>query len=123
MNGHTLYLTPDSWDITLDSAGRLKTSTAAYAIAQNVANAVRLFTREAFFSMTEGIPHFDIELGRKPLYSVLRNRVREAAEAVDGVLNAEVQLDTPVDSNRRLTGQILLTIAEEDKSSKITVTF
>ena len=121
MDGHTLYLTPDNWDITLDSSGRLQTSAAAYAIAQNVANAVRLFTNEAFFAMDEGIPHFEIELGfTRPALSVLRARIREAALNVDGVLDAAVNLDGVRD--RRLTGEILLTVADEDKSSKITLT-
>lgn len=121
MNGHTLYLTPDNWDITLDSSGRLQTSAAAYAIAQNVANAVRLFTNEAFFAMDEGIPHFEIELGfTSPALSVLRARIREAALNVEGVLDAAVNLDGVRD--RKLTGEILLTVADEDKSSKITLT-
>lgn len=121
MNAYTLYLTPDNWDITLDSSGRLQTSAAAYAIAQNVANAVRLFTNEAFFAMDEGIPHFDIELGyTRPALSVLRARMREAALNVDGVLDAQINLDGVKD--RRLTGEILLTVADEDKSSKITLT-
>lgn len=121
MNGHTLYLTPDNWDITLDSSGRLQTSAAAYAIAQNVANAVRLFTNEAFFAMDEGIPHFEIELGyTRPALSVLRARIREAALNVEGVLDATVNLDGV--RGRKLTGEILLTVADEDKSSKITLT-
>jgi len=121
MTGHTLYLNPDSWDITLDSSGRISTSAAAYAIAQNVANAVRLFTGEAFFAMDEGIPHFEIELGyTRPALSVLRARIREAALNVDGVLDAVVNLDGV--QNRKLTGEILLTVADEDKSSKITLT-
>lgn len=121
MNAYTLYLTPDNWDITLDSSGRLQTSAAAYAIAQNVANAVRLFTNEAFFATDEGIPHFDIELGyTRPALSVLRARMREAALNVDGVLDAQINLDGVKD--RRLTGEILLTVADEDKSSKITLT-
>lgn len=121
MNGHTLYLTPDNWDITLDSSGRLQTSANAYATAQNVANAVRLFTNEAFFAMDEGIPHFEIELGyTRPALSVLRARIREAALNVEGVLDAAVNLDGVRD--RKLTGEILLTVADEDKSSKITLT-
>ena len=121
MNGHTLYLTPDNWDITLDSSGRIARSTQAYAIAQNVANAVRLFTGEAFFAMDEGIPHFDIELGKtRPALSVLRARMREAALNVEGVLDAQITLDDVQD--RKLTGEILLTVADGDKSSKITLT-
>ena len=121
MHGHTLYLTPDNWDITLDSSGRLQTSASAYAIAQNVANAVRLFTNEAFFAMDEGIPHFEIELGyTRPALSVLRARIREAALNVEGVLDAAVNLDGV--RGRKLTGEILLTVADEDKSSKITLT-
>ena len=121
MTAHTLYLQPDSWDITLDSSGRIARSTQAYAIAQNVANAVRLFTGEAFFAMDEGIPHFDIELGKtRPALSVLRARMREAALNVQGVLDAQITLDDV--QERKLTGEILLTVADGDKSSKITLT-
>lgn len=121
MTAHTLYLNPDSWDITLDSSGRLARSTQAYAIAQNVANAVRLFTGEAFFAMDEGIPHFDIELGKtRPALSVLRARMREAALNVEGVLDAQITLDDV--QERKLTGEILLTVDDGDKSSKITLT-
>ena len=121
MTAHTLYLLPDSWDITLDSSGRIARSTQAYAIAQNVANAVRLFTGEAFFAMDEGIPHFDIELGKtRPALSVLRARMREAALNVEGVLDAQITLDDV--QERKLTGEILLTVADGDKSSKITLT-
>lgn len=121
MTAHTLYLQPDSWDITLDSSGKIARSTQAYAIAQNVANAVRLFTNEAFFAMDEGIPHFEIELGyTRPALSVLRARMREAALNVEGVLDAQITLDDVQD--RKLTGEILLTVADGDKSSKITLT-
>ena len=121
MTAHTLYLNPDSWDITLDSSGRIARSTQAYAIAQNVANAVRLFTGEAFFAMDEGIPHFDIELGKtRPALSVLRARMREAALNVKGVLDAQITLDDV--QERKLPGEILLTVADGDKSSKITLT-
>lgn len=123
MTAHTLYLQPDSWDITLDSSGRIARSTQAYAIAQNVANAVRLFTGEAFFAQDEGIPHFEIELGKtRPALSVLRARMREAALHVEGVLDAVVNLDAALADRRTLTGEILLTVADGDKSSKITLT-
>lgn len=121
MTAHTLYLQPDTWDITLDSSGKIARSVQAYAIAQNVANAVRLFTGEAFFAMNEGIPHFDIELGKtRPALSVLRARMREAALNVEGVLDAQITLDDV--QERKLTGEILLTVADGDKSTKITLT-
>ena len=121
MTAHTLYLPPDTWDITLASSGRIARSVQAYAIAQNVANAVRLFTGEAFFAMDEGIPHFDIELGKtRPALSVLRARMREAALNVEGVLDAQITLDDV--QERKLTGEILLTVADGDKSTKITLT-
>jgi len=118
---YTFYLDAN-WDITLDSMGRLRMSDRAYAIAQHVANSVRLFTNDAFFAQDEGIPHFDIELGKKPLYSVLRSRIRAAALAVEGVLDASITFDSPVEG-RRLTGEILLTIADGEKSTKVSVTF
>ena len=121
MGAHTLYLTPDSWDITLDAHGRLARSTKAYAIAQSVANAVRLFTRDAFFAQDEGIPHFEIELRRNPALSVFRARAREAALKVEGVLDAVVNL-TGITGARTLEGEILLTVADGDKSTKITLT-
>lgn len=119
---YTFFL-DQNWDITLDSSGRLRMSDKAYAIAQHVANSVKLFTEDAFFAQDQGIPHFAIDLGRKPLYSVLRGRVKDAALAVDGVLDAVVNLDTPVGDDRKLTGEILLTVADDEKSSKISITF
>ncbi len=119
--GLTFFLDQD-WDVTVDSMGRLKMSDRAYSIAQHVANSVRLFTEDAFFAQDSGIPHFDIDLGRKPLYSVLRSRIRAAALAVDGVLDAAISFDSPVEG-RKLTGEILLTIADGEKSTKMTVTF
>ena len=45
--GHTLMLDPDEWDLILDDGGQIVDTAGAYGIAQNVANAVRLFTDDA----------------------------------------------------------------------------
>ena len=119
---YTFFL-DSNWDITLDSSGRLRMSERAYAIAQNVANAVKLFTDDAFFAQDEGIPHFEIELGRKPFFSVLRGRIKKAAMDVEGVLDAVVNLESVNREERKLGGEILLTVADEDKSTKISITF
>ena len=59
--GHTLTLDAD-WDLQLDAAGNIMTSSGDYAVAQNVANAVRLFTDDAYYDADRGIPHFALTL-------------------------------------------------------------
>lgn len=118
---HTLYLNPSNWDITLDSSGRLEHSAGAYAVAQNVANAVRLFTNDAFFAKDEGIPHFDIELGRKPSPALLRARIRAAALNVEGVKAAAVTLDE-IQPDRKISGIIELTVTDGVKETSVTIT-
>ncbi len=97
------------WDLTVDAGGNIATVSDAYAIAQNVANAVRLFTDDAYFDRDRGIPHFQIELGHKPPYSILRTRILQAARAVEGVADATVTFDR---DERKLGGEILLTLTD-----------
>lgn len=104
----TFFLDAD-WDLTLDAGGNIATVSGPYAIAQNVANAVRLFTRDAYFDADKGIPHFSVELGHKPPYSILRTRILQAARAVEGVADATVTFDR---DERKLGGEILLTLTD-----------
>ena len=120
--GHTLTLDAD-WDLQLDAAGNIMTSSGDYAVAQNVANAVRLFTNDAYYDPDRGIPHFALTLGRKPAMSVFRAVVRHAALSVDGVRAAEAKnlalaqkdAQSPDGSSvtpRTLTGDIQLTMED-----------
>ena len=109
---HTLLLS-ESWDITVDESGDIATSTGPYSIAQNVANAVRLFTNDAYFDADKGIPHFEIELGHLPPMSVLRTRILAAALGVSGVADAVVNFTSYTD--RLLTGEILITTTEGER--------
>ena len=122
MAGHTLFLDPDSWDLTLDAGGHIATTSGAndeaYGIAQNVANAVRLFTRDAFYDPDRGLPHFLMELGAAPDLSVVRSRIRRAALAVDGVADAVVDITGITD--RVMEGRISLTT---DAGETVDVTF
>lgn len=88
----TMLLDLDNWDLRLDSAGQIALTTGAYAIAQNVANAIRLFTNDAYFDPDKGIPHFSIDLGQKPNLAVIRSRLRKAALSVEGVKDVDVQI-------------------------------
>lgn len=115
MPGHTLTLDLDEWDLTLDSGGNIATCTGPYAIAQNVANAVRLFTNDAWYDPTRGIPHFIVDLGLLPESSVVRSRVGAAALGVDGVEKALVEIYGI--ENRVLSGNIQLTTTEGETAS------
>lgn len=110
MSAHTLLLVPEKWDLQLDAGGGIAATQGAYAIAQNVANAIRLFTNDAYYDESRGIPHFAIELKTRPAISILRARAKEAAEGVDGVEHAEI---TDLELNNRiLTGVIRLTLTD-----------
>lgn len=120
--GHSLLLDAE-WDIQLDASGNIAVTTGDYAVAQNVSNAVRLFTDDAYYDPDRGIPHFAITLGRKPSMSVFRAVVRKAALGVDGVRAAEVKdlvlaqkdAQSPDGSSvtpRTLTGDIQLTMED-----------
>lgn len=120
--GHSLLLDSD-WDIQLDASGNIAETSGDYAVAQNVSNAVRLFTDDAYYDTDRGIPHFALTLGRKPALSVFRAVVRQAALGVDGVRAAEVKdlvlaqkdAQSPDGSSvtpRTLTGDIQLTMED-----------
>lgn len=116
MAGYTLFL-DKNWDVTTDGNGNIATTKGqqAYGIAQNVANAVRLFTNDAYFDQARGIPHFDIELGRVPPMSVLRSRIRQAALEVEGVATAEITFLSF--EGRVLTGEIQITTTSGETAS------
>lgn len=106
----------DNWDIQLNKDGNIEVATGDYAIAQNCANAVRLFTDDAFYDRTRGIPHFDIELGHSVMASmtVLKNRIKQSCLAVEGVTDCEISLKNDKD-NRLESGQVSLATVNGSK--------
>ena len=106
---NTLMLN-DKWDIYVDEAGNIATVTDDYAIAQNIANAVRLFVGDAYFEQTRGVPYLTEVFSKKTgvSQSVVINRWRNAALTVEGVTACEPQ---PIYDNdgRLIGGKILAT--------------
>lgn len=98
------------WDLTLDAGGGIATSSGDYALAQNVANACRLFTDDAFYNPERGIPHFLTDLGVRFNESVARAELQSAALSVQGVLEAKAQnLGVDIQAGQReMTGDILI---------------
>lgn len=103
----TLYLDADTWDLTLDAAGRIKTVDGDYATAQNVSNAVRAFTRDMYFNQLDGVPHFDTDVSRRPQDTVIRSRINRAARLVPGVARATTTLTRF--EGRTMEGEIAIT--------------
>ena len=117
MSAYTLFL-DNSWDITLNTDGKIKTATGAYAIAQNGSNAVRLFQNDAYFNTQKGIPHFDIELGHSvAVVPILEGKIKQTLLNVEGVSNAVAVLE--IEKERVLGGNAYITL-QGGENAKIT---
>ena len=117
-NKRTLYLDPDKWDIVLNSAGDIATARNLYGEAQNVANAIRLFTRDAFLAQTQGVPHFSLDLGRMPALSEVRSWYRKTAVNVENIRSAVVDI-TGIDPETRTLRGIITATSENGQSFSI----
>lgn len=106
MSAHTLLLALNDWDLTLDGNGNIAIATRDYAIAQNVANAIRLFTNDAYYEPERGVPHFIVDLKTNPQESLIRSKFLKTALAVEGVRQAEITSLNIMD--RILTGNIAI---------------
>lgn len=99
----TLYLDPETWDLTLNSQGDVAVASAPYATAQDVASECKLWLGEARYDKTKGIPYETGILGQLPPPAKLMTWYKEAAEGVPGVAESTVILQY---GNRTLSGQI-----------------
>lgn len=95
-----------AWDITLDKNGNLATTEGTYCDAQNVANAIRLFTNDAILAQNDGVPHFQIDLGHTPAMSEVRSWYRKKAMGVENIKSASVDIDGIDKATRALTGKV-----------------
>lgn len=86
---NTLLLDRTAWDLVLDSAGNIAVASPPYALAQDVASAIKLFTDELWYSPSKGIPYFEEILGHLPPPSLIRAYIEKAALSVPGVVSAQ----------------------------------
>jgi len=101
---NTLLLDQSKWDLVIDSAGNIAMAEAPYALAQDVASAVRLFLGELWYNTTAGIPYFDDVLGHLPPLSLLTGYIENAAKTVPGVVTAQCIISAF--NSREISGQI-----------------
>lgn len=101
---NTLLLDPKTWDLMLDASGNIAMAQEPYAIAQDVASAIKLFQGELYFDTDKGMPYFDQILGQRPPLPFLRAKVEAAALTVPNVVSARATLTQY--KNRQLTGSV-----------------
>ncbi|MCP1229952.1 hypothetical protein [Acetobacter indonesiensis] len=112
----TLLLDCATWDLAVDAAGNIAVASAPYAVAQNVACAVRVFLGECWYNTALGLPYLTNILGRAQSVALFRADVEQTAQSVDGVARATCVL-TAISPQRRLSGVIELTL--EDGSQTV----
>lgn len=104
---NTLLLDQTTWDLCADAAGNIAVASDPYAIAQDVASAVRTFTGECWYDTTDGIPYFEEVLGQAPPAQMIKSLIEQQALTVPEVAKAVCTLTSL--SGRTLTGTIQVT--------------
>jgi hypothetical protein len=99
----SLYLSADSWDLAVDSAGNIATCTEPYRLAQDAATAIRTFTGDCYYDQSLGLPYWTDLLGRFPSLELLKSLMVDAALTVPGVVEAKVFLTS---ADRVVSGQV-----------------
>ena len=100
----TLLLDTNAWDLVLDSGGNIALASPPYAVAQDVASALRLFQGELWYDTTQGVPYWQSFLGQNPTVSQLIAAFNEAALSVPGVVTASTVITSIQD--RQVSGQV-----------------
>jgi hypothetical protein len=104
---NTLLLDAARWDLVLDASGNIAMASDPYALAQDVASAVRLFQGEAWFNTATGVPYFQEVLGQNPPIQLLQSLIEQAALTVPEVVRAAATITSF--ENRTITGNVQVT--------------
>jgi hypothetical protein len=114
----TLLLDLSQWDLLADAAGNIAVAEAPYALAQDVASAVRTFLGEVWYDTSLGVPYFQDILGKTPPVTVFQELIAKAAKTVPGVVTAECTISAF--EGRKVTGQV---VCAEANGRQFTVAF
>jgi hypothetical protein len=109
MMASTLLLDTVTWDLTLDTSGNIAVAVEPYALAQDAASAIKLFSGELYYDTTQGVPYFSRILGQQPPMSLVKHYLNSAAMTVPGVASAQTYLVSWTD--RTFSGQVQITAA------------
>lgn len=101
-----LMLETSEWDLIPTQGGDIAVCTAPYSIAQSVANEVKLFQGEAYYTPDQGIPYDPSVLGVSTSLAYVGELMQDAALGVDSVVSASANIYM---DGRTLRGAILVT--------------
>jgi hypothetical protein len=103
----TMLLAVDTWDLVQDASHNIALASAPYALAQDVASAIRTFLGEVWYDDTLGVPYLTQILGKTPPLSVFQSLMVAAAVTVPGVVAAICVIESV--TARKVTGQVQFT--------------
>lgn len=103
----TLLLDLGGWDLVLDSSANIAVASPPYAVAQDVASAIKTFLGEVYYDDTIGVPYFTQILGHSPPVSVFQSAMIAAALTVPSVVKATCIIEAF--EGRKVTAQVLFT--------------
>jgi hypothetical protein len=106
----TLLLDRSKWDLVLDVSGNIALATDPYAIAQDVASAIRTFQGECWLDTTVGVPYFSEVLGQSPPVQLMQSLLEQAALTVPEVVKAVATITSF--QNRVITGNVQVTTTD-----------
>lgn len=115
---NTLLLDATAWDLVADSNGNIAMAAPPYAVAQDVASAIKLFLGELWYDGTQGVPYWTEILGQPPSLAQLAQYLNRAALTVPGVVTANTIITGF--ANRQVSGQTQFTTSD---GTTTTVTF
>lgn len=100
----TLLLDRTTWDLVLDASGNIAVANDPYAVAQDVACAVKLFAGELYYQVNKGVPYWANILGYRPPVAYVKSELVKAALTVPRVASARCII--VAFTKRAITGQI-----------------
>lgn len=103
----TLLVDLTNWDLVLDSNGNIALAAPPYAVAQDVASAIKTFLNEVYYDSTLGVPWLQQILGQTPPLSVFKAAIVAAALSVPSVVSATCVIESI--QGRQVTGQVQFT--------------
>jgi hypothetical protein len=104
---NTLLLDTGLWDLCKDANGNIAMATGPYALAQDVASAIKTFLGEVWYDTTLGIPYLSQILGKTPPITLFQQYMVDAALTVPGVVKATCVISSF--EGRTVTGQVQFT--------------